>query len=409
VTLLAYGAFACFAYCLYGLGPILAFLRADLHLSYAMATLHSVLWSCGGIAAGLAFGRLEGALGRRGLVWSMTAAFCAGIILLATARVLALTLTAAMLMGASGAALLIAAAAILADRHGPRRDRALVEANAAAVAMAVLAPLLLGELGGTVVTWRAALAVPLAGFAALYLLFRRLPGPPSPARATGPASPPSPARAVRLSAVYWVRAVLVSVAVAIEFCVVFYAAELLHAAGLPLDRAATALTVFYLGELAGRLAGVWLTRQRSGARTRALVAGSLAVTAAGFAAFWLSGRSPAALAGLFVTGLGIANLYPLTLGLAMSAAPGDSGRAVARIQVLAGAALMTAPFSLSVMADAWGVGRAFVIEPALIALAAMLLIFSQNERWCFTRVCRLVPSRRPAPATRPGPGSRRRA
>ena len=385
VTVLAYAAVAFFAYCLYGLGPIIAFLRSDLHLSYAVATLHSVSWSCGTIVSGLAYRRLEDRLGRRGLVWSVTAAFCAGITLLATARVLALTLTAALLMGASGTTLLIATSAILADRHGQRRDRALVEANACAVAMAVLAPLLFGELGGTAATWRAALALPLAGFAVLYLLFRRLPGPAGPAGvadAAGPAGSAGPAgpadaaersRPGRLPAAYWVRAVLVAASVAIEFCVVFYAAELLHAAGLPLAWAATALTVFYLGELTGRLAGAWLTRQRSDRRAQALVAAALAVTAAGFVTFWLSGRSPAALAGLFVTGLGIANLYPLTLGLAMSAAPDDSGRAAARTQVLAGVAIMSAPFALSLMADTWGVARAFVIEPALIALAAMLL------------------------------------
>jgi MFS family permease len=177
----------------------------------------------------------------------------------------------------------------------------------------------------------------------------------------------------RLPAAYWVRASLVAVSVAIEFCVVFYAAELLHAAGLAVDRAAAALTVFYLGELAGRLAGARLTRRWSGGRSRVLVAAALAVAAAGFVTFWLGGRSPAALAGLAVTGLGVANLYPLALGLAMAAAPGDSGRAAARTQVLAGVAVLAAPFALSLMADAWGVSRAFAIEPALITLAALLL------------------------------------
>jgi MFS family permease len=308
-------------------------------------------------------------------VWSTTGAFCAGIVLLAAARVLALTLTAALLMGTSGTMLLTATSAILADRHGPARDRALVEANAGAVAMAVLAPLLFGAFGGTAVTWRAALVLPLAGFGALFLRFRRLPATIRTAGPTtaGTAERPAPGR---LPAAYWVRAVLTAVCIAIEFCVVFYAAELLHAAGLPLDQAATALTVFYLGELTGRLTGAWLTRQRSGGLIRVLVAGSLAVTATGFVTFWLSGRSPAALAGLFVTGLGIANLYPLTLGLAMSAAPGESGRAAARVAVLGGVAIMTAPFALSLMADAWGVGRAFVIEPALIGLAAILLLGS---------------------------------
>jgi hypothetical protein len=38
---LAYGALAAYTYCLYGLGPILAFLRDELHLSYTVTSLHS--------------------------------------------------------------------------------------------------------------------------------------------------------------------------------------------------------------------------------------------------------------------------------------------------------------------------------------------------------------------------------
>jgi MFS family permease len=167
--------------------------------------------------------------------------------------------------------------------------------------------------------------------------------------------------------------------VAIEFCVVFYGAELLHAAGLAVARAAAALTLFYLGELAGRLTGTRLARRRAGTEgSRGLTAGSLAVALAGFLAFWLAGRSPLALAGLFVTGLGVANLYPLTLGLAMSAVPGDNGRAAARTQVLGGISMMAAPFALSLLADGWGVGRAFIVEPVLIAAAAVLLALSTS-------------------------------
>lgn len=357
-----------------------------MHLSYAVTTLHSVLWSAGALIAGLAYRRLAGLAGQRAVLWSASAVFCGGIVLLMAARVLALTLTAALLMGTSGATLIIGTAAILAERHGADRDRALVEANAGAVMMAVAAPLLFGGLAGTAVTWRAALLVPFAGLVLLYLLFGRLPLP------SGGIAPEI--GTARLPAAYWVCATLVALAVAIEFCVVFYAAQLLHATGLPVARAASALTFFYLGELAGRLSGAALTRGAGPTRgragptrgraawrgPRALTAGSLGLAMAGFLMFWLSGHSAVALAGLFITGLGIANLYPLTLGLTMAAAPGESGRAAARAQVPTGLAAMGAPFLLSLLADRWGVARAFGVEPALIAAAALVLAATLRSR-----------------------------
>ena len=374
MTVLCYAVIACYAYCLYGLGPILAFLKTGLHLSYTVTTLHSVLWSAGAMITGLGYRRLAGALGQRRVMWAATAVFCGGIGLLIAARVLALTLTAALLMGTAGATMLVGTAAILSERYGADRDRALVEANALAVMMAVAAPLLFGGLAGTAASWRAALLVPLAGFTLLWLLFGRLPLPAggTDGRQRGTA---------RLPAGYWVGATLVALAVAVEFCVVFYATQLLHSAGLPVARAASMLTFFYAGELAGRLSGAVLTRGAAAWRTpRALTAGSLAVALAGFMTFWLTGRSPVALAGLAVTGLGVANLYPLTLGLTMAAAPDESGRAAARAQVLVGIAAMGAPFVLSLLADRWGVARAFVVEPALIVAAALLLAATFRPR-----------------------------
>ena len=46
-TWLAYGALASYAYCLYGLGPVLAFLHADLHLSYTVTnTCYTPMQAC---------------------------------------------------------------------------------------------------------------------------------------------------------------------------------------------------------------------------------------------------------------------------------------------------------------------------------------------------------------------------
>ena len=129
---------------------------------------------------------------------------------------------------------------------------------------------------------------------------------------------------------------------------------------------------FYLGILVGRLGGTWLTR-RAG-RTVPLLYASLAVTVAGFLAFWLAGTPVLAIAGLFVCGLGIANLYPLSLALTLAAASGNGDTANARTQLLGGVLVIAAPYLLGSLADHLGLRTAFTIEPVLIGACALLLL-----------------------------------
>jgi fucose permease len=165
---------------------------------------------------------------------------------------------------------------------------------------------------------------------------------------------------------------MVAVGIAVEFCVVYFGAELLTTDGLRTGQAATAMSGFYLGILAGRVGAAWLTR-RAG-RTVPLLYASLAVTIGGFLLFWLAPMPVLAITGLFVCGLGVANLYPLSLALALAAARGDEDAANARIQLLGGVLVIVAPYLLGSLADQLGLHAAFTIEPVLIGVCALLLV-----------------------------------
>ena len=127
------------------------------------------------------------------------------------------------MLGFAGTTLLTSAQAILSDRHGERRDRALTEANVGAAACAVLAPLLLG----------------LFSRAPRQAGVRPWPCPPSswPACtcATGtsrcpPATAGRPAAGrARLPLSCWLLATLIAVGIAVEFCPIYFGAELLTA------------------------------------------------------------------------------------------------------------------------------------------------------------------------------------
>ena len=362
-TLIGYLAIAGYAFWLYAFGPALTLLRAELHFSYTLVGLYSALWSAGAVVTGFGFARLSRRLPRTAVLWSSAAVSVAGVALFTAGRTVPLTLAGAALTGLAGATLLTCAQAVLSDRHGDGRDRALTEANVLAAGCAVLAPLLLGLLQDSPATWRPVFGLPVLLLVGMYLRYRRQPLPAATVRHPG---------AGRLPLACWLLAGMTAAGVAIEFCPVYFGAELLTATGLRAAQAATAISAFYLGILAGRVAGAWLTR-RAG-RTVPVLWGSLAVTAAGFVLFWLAGLPAPAIAGLFACGLGLANLYPLSLALAMAAAPGHGDIANARVGLLGGVTVIVAPYLLGSLADHVGLRAAFTVEPALIAACALLLL-----------------------------------
>jgi predicted MFS family arabinose efflux permease len=363
-TLLGYGAIAAYAFWLYAFGPELALLRAELHFSYATLGLYSALWAAGAALTGLIFAPLARRLRRGTLLWSSAAIATAGAGLFAATHTVLPTLLGAGVLGAAGSIMLTCAQAILSDRHGDRRDRVLAEANVGAAGCAVVAPLLLGLLQGTVAGWRVTLGLPVLVLAGLYLRYRHQPLPEAPlTRGQG---------RVRLSRACWLLAAMVAAGIAIEFCPIYFGAELLVTTGLRTAEAATAMSGFYLGILAGRVGGVWLIR-RAG-RTVALLWVSLAVTMAGFFLFWLAGAPGPGIAGLFLCGLGVANLYPLSLALVLAAAPDGGDSANGAVALLGGALVVGSPYLLGNLADRLGLHTAFAVEPALVGACAVLLL-----------------------------------
>jgi sugar-phosphatase len=142
--------------------------------------------------------------------------------------------------------------------------------------------------------------------------------------------------------------------VSVEFSLVFWGAEFLEAVGgLSRAGAATAMSVFVGAMFAGRAIGSRLARGRD---TSALLRWMLAVSAAGFLLYWIAPALELRLAGLFVTGIGVANLYPLGLALALAVAVDASDAASTRAFIASGIAILVGPLALAAIGEAVGVG-----------------------------------------------------
>lgn len=369
LTWLAYLALSTYAFCLYALGPMLAFLRQELHLSYTLASWHASLWAAGAILSGITFDLLTRRLGRRTVFWLAALTLGVGLLLFVAGHLVGVTLLAAAVGGIGGTLLGATSSTALADRHGPSSDRALVEANVGASVTAVAVPALLGLLATTRLGWRAGLLVPLAGLLLLFGASGRVAFPvPSEAAAGG-----------RLHPEFWWRCALVALAVAVEFCLVFYGVPLLATGtGLSTSGAAATMSLFFAGELAGRVGGARITRRPG--RARRIIALGLGVAIVGFLSLWIARAAWVAAVALFVTGLGVGNLYPLSISLALDAGAGRTDRAMARIQLFVGLAVLTAPLLLGVLSDHLGVIRAVAVEPLLIAAAALVLVAAPRGR-----------------------------
>jgi len=370
-TVLSYAALVCFAFWNYGYGPALALLRGELHFSYTLLGVYSATWAAGAAVTGVTFPRLARRLPRRTLLWGSAVLASSGAALFTIGSGVTATLVGAGVFGVGATTLLIVIQAMLSDRHGRWRDRALTEANIGAAACAVLAPLALGALAAGPAGWRAAFALPVLGLAALFVRYRRQPLPT-------PSSPHEGPVHGRLPLACWLFAGMAAASIAVEFCLVYFGAEQLTTTGLPTATAVTAMSSHYLGLLTGRVGGAFATR-RTG-RTVVLLYVSLMTTAVGFLLFWLTTVPYVAVLGLFVTGLGVANLYPLAVALSLGAAPGREDEANSRSQLLGGLLFIIAPFLLGGLADRLGLGPAFAVEPALIGMCLLLMVAGRRAQ-----------------------------
>jgi fucose permease len=172
---------------------------------------------------------------------------------------------------------------------------------------------------------------------------------------------------------FWVYFGVLFLGVSVEWCVAYWGTDFLeNGVGLRRSAAATALSVFFVAMLTGRLLGSRLAR---GLRGGTLLSVTLGVALAGFPLFWLSTAPALSLLGLFVVGLGVGSVYPLAISVGVATVPGRTDTATARLGLAGGGAILTAPFVLGAFADRVGIERAYgIVVPLLLAAVVLTLL-----------------------------------
>ena len=96
---------------------------------------------------------------------------------------------------------------------------------------------------------------------------------------------------------------------------------------------------------------------------------------------WPSRTSGQAVAGLLLLGVGLGNLFPMAVSLAVSLAPTQAARASGRAVAVTSLAVMLSPLLVGSLADATSLHAALFDVPVMLALAAAgLLVVRQGRR-----------------------------
>jgi fucose permease len=369
LTWTAYVMLGWFAYLQAAPGLVIPHVRDELHLSYSTGGLHVAAFAAGSVVAGLLSARIERTLGRRPLFWSSAAAMSIACVGLTAGRVVAVTVGSLLVMGVAGGLLLATIQATLADHHGERRTVALAEAN---VGAGVAYILLIGALSLAAAVhagWRAAVLASLAVPVIAWWRSRRLAidAPPRSHRAQG-----------RLPRAFWISAAVLVCMAAAEWCITAWGATVAQdGAGVSADTAVALMGGYFGGVVVGRTLGSRLARRYEPGR---LIAFALVVTAAGFAVLWPSTAAAQALIGLSLLGVGLGNLFPMGLSLAISLAPGRAVQASGRAVMMTAGAALAAPLTVGTVADATSLKAALLVVPVMLALAAGGLALVQRAR-----------------------------
>lgn len=353
------------------LGPAMPFVRDQRSISHTIAGLHFSAVALGALLSATFATQIVRVLGRARTFWLTMAGVTAGGLLFTFAPFPPLSMLGTMLIGASGALMVIVVQANLSERHPAHRAVALIEINVACSLGTIVAAFGVGLAERTPVGWQLAFVAPMAVFGVLAYVLRSSPFAPEALpgamhRQHGP-----------LPRLFWGLCAIASLSAAGEWSIMYWGSDFLHgASNVSKGAAAAMMSTFFIGMTAGRFAGSKLIRTFAPQR---LLAAGLVLALAGFPVFWLAPATILRLAGLLALGLGISNVYPTIASLSSAMLPRMIDVAFSRLQITGNVMILIAPFVLGVFGDEFGIKTAmFLIFPVLASALLLTAWFNRQ-------------------------------
>lgn len=361
-------------YCLVlaALGPIMPFLREEEHLNYTLSAFHFSAWSLGSFIAGWCGHIIMRKLGCARTIWVTGFGGVLAVLLLVSIPDPILTISGALIGGLCASTMAQSLITLMSERYGTQRWFYITEANISGSLFAMLAPLVVGRCLSCGLGWRVSLALPVLLFLSLFVsskgvysritqTAKSLEGGPLPRR-------------------YWLFYAIIWFSVAAEWSIIFWTSEFLEKAkGFEKVDAVQGVSVFLISMLIGRILSIRLLRLVNPNR---LLLGASVVAFGGLLVFWLGSSGVVSLVGLFVAGLGNANIYPTSYAQAIGSAKGKTSLAASRMSTSTGSAVLLASLILGSIGDRFGIFSAYGMVAVVMAITiamAFLAVLKQPK------------------------------
>lgn len=367
-TLVSFASVAAWSWFVYGFGASLALLRDDQGTSPWLGGLHSTALALGGVIGALLTPRLSHRFGR--------GAVARGAVI-GTAVCIAIYLWPGMPVGGTlgtifvtcffGNIVVVVVNSFIAVHQGPASPPAFTESLGLTALMGLIAPLVIGAAAATALGWRAGVFVAVIAFAVIELWRGR-----NLAVYGGAGEVRTRKEAGALpSTTYWALTAGM-LYIGAEFCLSLWGADLLRdRAGLSPAAAAAAVSTVLGGIFVGRVFGIRLTER---VPTERLLRISILVGLAAFLVAWSVTSPMVVLITFFLTGVGLALVWPLSIARIIRSSGDNPDRASALSLAFTTAAIGLAPFILGALATSMGVHSAFLLVPVLLVASLVLVV-----------------------------------
>lgn len=354
-----------------GFGPSQALLREDQGTSLGIAGLHGTALGVAAIIAGGFNSKLVHRFGRSNTTWIGLTVFSIGIAFFVFAPPVQLTLVATLIAGLGTSVVINNVNTAGSHAFAERSHTAVAQLNAIAIAGFVTGNFIVGSTANVVRDqWRLGLLITIPFALALFIKGRKFEPDSHVPDESGP-------QRGKLSKGFWFSWTGFFISISAEFATTFWSASLIS------DRtdasaAISTLAVISFGTGVGTgrwYAGRLLKRFHADEQIKL----ALTLQFIAFGLFWSSHILVLSLITLFFVGLGISVQFPLFTLRMVAFSEGRPDLAIGKSSIAAGIAIASSPLLLGILGDNFGISRAYIMVPVLIALGFAMVLFSPSK------------------------------
>jgi predicted MFS family arabinose efflux permease len=354
-----------------GFGPAQSLLRADQGTSLTIAGLHGTAMGVASIAAGYANPHLAHRFGRAKSQWIGLGIFLVGLFLFVISPPVILTIPATLIAGFGTSMVINTMLSSMSHHYGKAAEVAIPQANGIASVGFVTGTALIGTIASLYPNfWRLGLLLAIPVAVILVLVGREKEVEEHVPDESGPQSG-------KMSAKFWLAWFGFVACISSEFATSFWSAALLKdRVGSTAAISTVAIVALGTGMGVGRWFGGLVLKNF---KLDNQLLGLVALQFIGFAAFWLSHSMIISLICLFVIGLGISMQFALAAIRLVSFSDNRPDLAIGKSSLAAGIAIAGAPFLLGFLGDNFGISRAYIMVPVLIAIAFIIIKLTPSQ------------------------------